>query len=61
MSQLLADNGLAAGGNLSTNPAPAEVRALFEGAGFAVTDQHRVRRPVWTRIVPDLITVGTKS
>ena len=43
------------------NPSPAEVRALFEGAGFAVTDQHRVRRPVWTRIISDLITVGTKS
>jgi hypothetical protein len=43
------------------NPSPAEMRALFEGAGFAVRDQHRVRRPTWTRIVSDLITVGTKS
>ena len=43
------------------NPSPAEMRALFESAGFAVKDQHRVRRPVWTRIVSDLITVGTKS
>ncbi len=43
------------------NPSPAEVRALFKGAGFAVTDQHRVRRPVWTWIISDLITVGTKS
>jgi ubiquinone/menaquinone biosynthesis C-methylase UbiE len=40
----------------------AEVRALFEGAGFVVSEQHRVRRPVWTRIVvSDLITVGIKS
>ncbi|WP_373139488.1 class I SAM-dependent methyltransferase [Mycobacterium marinum] len=43
------------------SPSPAEMRALFEGAGFTISDQHRVRRPVWTRLVPDLITVGTKS
>ncbi len=43
------------------SPPPAEMRALLEGAGFAVRDQHRVRRPVWTWIVSDLITVGTKS
>jgi len=43
------------------NPSPAEMRALFEGAGFAISDQHRIRRPVWTRIVSDLITVGAKS
>ncbi len=43
------------------NPSPAEMRALFETAGFAISDQHRVRRPVWTSIVSDLITVGTKS
>jgi hypothetical protein len=30
-------------------------------AGFAVADQHRVRRPVRTWILSDLITVGTKS
>ena len=41
---------------------PSEMRALFEGAGFAVSEQHRVRRPPWTQIVvSDLITVGTKS
>jgi ubiquinone/menaquinone biosynthesis C-methylase UbiE len=40
---------------------PAELRGLFESAGFAVSDQHRIRRPVWTRIISDLITVGTKS
>lgn len=43
------------------NASPGEMRALFEGAGFAISDQHRIRRPVWTRIVSDLITVGTKS
>jgi ubiquinone/menaquinone biosynthesis C-methylase UbiE len=43
------------------NASPGEMRALFESAGFAITDQHRIRRPAWTRIVSDLITVGTKS
>jgi len=43
------------------NASPAEMRALFEGAGFVISDQHRVPRPAWTRIVSDLITVGTKS
>lgn len=42
------------------NASPAETRALFEEAGFAVSDQHRIRRPAWARIVSDLITVGTK-
>ncbi|OBI16217.1 class I SAM-dependent methyltransferase [Mycobacterium sp. E2497] len=43
------------------NASPGEMRALFEGAGFAIGDQHRVRRPMWTQVIPDLITVGTKS
>ncbi len=43
------------------NASPSEMRALFQGAGFAVSDQHRIRRPAWTRIVSDLITVGIKS
>ncbi|OBJ83348.1 SAM-dependent methyltransferase [Mycobacterium gordonae] len=43
------------------NPPPEEMRALFEGAGFTISDQHRVRRPIWTQIISDLITVGTKS
>ena len=43
------------------NPSPAEMRRLFEGAGFTVSDQHRVRRPVWTWAISDLITVGIKS
>ncbi|MDI3313294.1 MAG: methyltransferase domain-containing protein [Mycobacterium sp.] len=51
-------------GTLGWKPAhhapAAEVRALFESAGFVVREQHRVRRPAWTRIIPDVITVGTK-
>jgi ubiquinone/menaquinone biosynthesis C-methylase UbiE len=43
------------------NPSPTEMRSLFENAGFAVSDQHRIPRPVWTLIVSDLITVGIKS
>jgi ubiquinone/menaquinone biosynthesis C-methylase UbiE len=43
------------------NASPAEMRALFEGAGFVISDQHRIPRPAWTRIISDLITVGTKS
>jgi ubiquinone/menaquinone biosynthesis C-methylase UbiE len=43
------------------NASPTEMRALFESAGFAISDQHRIRRPAWMRIVSDLITVGTKS
>jgi ubiquinone/menaquinone biosynthesis C-methylase UbiE len=43
------------------NASPTEMRSLFENAGFAISDQHRIRRPVWTQIVSDLITVGTKS
>jgi ubiquinone/menaquinone biosynthesis C-methylase UbiE len=42
------------------NPSPAELRALFEGAGFTVSDQHRIHRPVWTQLVSDLITIGVK-
>jgi ubiquinone/menaquinone biosynthesis C-methylase UbiE len=43
------------------NPSPAEMRTLFEDAGFVIGDQHRIPRPLWTRLVSDLITVGTKS
>lgn len=42
------------------NPSPGQMRALFDGAGFSVTAQHRVDRPLWTRPVWDLITIGTK-
>jgi hypothetical protein len=47
--------------NPAHNPSPSEMRELFEGAGFTVGEQHRVRRPAWTKIVSDLITVGTKA
>ena len=43
------------------NPSSAEMRRLFEGAGFTIDEQHRVRRPLWTRAISDLITVGIKS
>jgi len=46
--------------NPSHNPSPAQMRELFEGAGFTILEQHRVHRPVWTKLIPDLITVGTK-
>lgn len=41
-------------------PPPLEMRKLFIGAGFRLAEQHRVRRPLWTRAVWDLITLGTK-
>jgi len=46
--------------NPAHNPSPAEMRTLFEDAGFAVSDQHRVHRPAWTQVLSDLITVGVK-
>jgi ubiquinone/menaquinone biosynthesis C-methylase UbiE len=46
--------------NPAHNPSAAEMRALFEDAGFHVVQQHRVRRPVWTRVLSDLITIGVK-
>ncbi|HYO01005.1 MAG TPA: methyltransferase domain-containing protein [Mycobacterium sp.] len=54
--QLFAAGGWAPAHNAS----PAEMRSLVEDAGFAVSDQHRVRRPVWTQAVSDLITIGVK-
>jgi ubiquinone/menaquinone biosynthesis C-methylase UbiE len=43
------------------NASPAEFRTLFSDAGFTVSDQHRIRRPVWMRLLFDVITVGTKG
>jgi ubiquinone/menaquinone biosynthesis C-methylase UbiE len=43
------------------NPTTAEMRRLFEGAGFTIVEQHRVQRPLWTRPISDLFTVGVKS
>lgn len=42
------------------NPSPAQMRTLFADAGFTLIDQHRVRRPGWTRSVSDMITVGSR-
>ncbi|WP_071287488.1 class I SAM-dependent methyltransferase [Mycolicibacterium llatzerense] len=47
--------------NPAHGPSPSAMRTLFEGAGFTVSEQHRVKRPaVLTLIVSDLLTVGTK-
>ncbi|BBY25864.1 class I SAM-dependent methyltransferase [Mycobacterium stomatepiae] len=43
------------------NASPAEVRSTFEGAGFTVTDQHRIPRAFWLRFVSDVVTIGIKS
>ncbi len=43
------------------NPTPTEMRKLFEGAGFTIVEQRRVRRPLWTRPIGDLFTAGVKS
>ncbi len=40
---------------------PAEMQKLFERAGLAVREQHRIRRPILTRFISDLVTVGAKS
>ncbi|MCB1265165.1 MAG: methyltransferase domain-containing protein [Mycobacterium sp.] len=42
------------------NPTPEQLRTLFTEAGFALADQHRVRRPMWTRGVWDLLTLAIK-
>lgn len=43
------------------HPSPTEMWRLFEGAGFTISEQHRVRRPLLTRAISDLITVGIKG
>ena len=48
-------------GNPAHNPSREEMRTLFTDAGFSISDQHRVERPLWTRGVWDLITLGTKG
>ena len=47
-------------GGAAHNPSAAEMRALFAAAGLELTGQHRPGRPLWTRGVWDLITVGTR-
>jgi ubiquinone/menaquinone biosynthesis C-methylase UbiE len=46
--------------NPAHSPAPREMRRLFVDAGLEIVDQHRVRRPLWTTFVGDLITLGSK-
>ena len=41
------------------SPGPTELRRLFTDAGFTITSQRRVDRPIWTPVW-DVITVGTK-
>ncbi|HNM85066.1 MAG TPA: methyltransferase domain-containing protein [Mycobacterium sp.] len=43
------------------SPSPRAMRALFEGAGFTVGEQHRVDRPMWPQFASDLITIGVKE
>lgn len=43
------------------NASPAEMRTLFTDAGFTLADQHRVRRPLWTLGIFDLITLGIRA
>ncbi|MBO0679918.1 methyltransferase domain-containing protein [Mycolicibacterium sp. S2-37] len=47
--------------NPAHNPSPAELRALFSDAGFTVVDQRPVGRPLWTKVINDVITVGVKD
>ncbi|MBU3705337.1 MAG: class I SAM-dependent methyltransferase [Mycobacterium sp.] len=48
-------------GNVAHNPSQRDMRRLFADAGFEISDQHRVRRPLWTRGVWDLITLGVRG
>ena len=47
--------------SVAHSPTPTEMRKLFTDAGFRITSQRRVDRPLWTRTVWDLITVGAKG
>jgi ubiquinone/menaquinone biosynthesis C-methylase UbiE len=47
--------------NPAHHPRPDEMRALFQDAGFAISEQHRVHRPVWTLIVSDMLTAAIKE
>ena len=47
--------------SVAHSPSPAEMRRLFTDAGFTITSQRRVDRPLWTKAVWDLITVGTTA
>lgn len=47
--------------NPAHNPSPGEMRTLFTDAGFTIRDQHPVSRPLWTKFVNDVVTVGVKE
>jgi ubiquinone/menaquinone biosynthesis C-methylase UbiE len=47
--------------SVAHSPTPTEMRTLFTDAGFRITSQRRVDRPLWTRAVWDLITIGAKA
>ena len=47
--------------SVAHSPTPTEMRTLFADAGFRLSSQRRVERPLWTRAVWDLITVGSKD
>jgi ubiquinone/menaquinone biosynthesis C-methylase UbiE len=42
------------------HPRLEEMQTLFTDGGFTIRTQHRVHRPAWTRLVSDVITVGSK-
>lgn len=42
-------------------PPPDEMRLLVEAAGFRVTEQRAVRRPVPNPLVPDVLTVARRA
>ncbi|MBB5911442.1 ubiquinone/menaquinone biosynthesis C-methylase UbiE [Nocardia transvalensis] len=41
-------------------PSPSEVRNMVRVAGFEVSDQRRIHRPLPRWLIPDVITVGRK-
>lgn len=42
------------------SPSPTAMRKLFSDAGFELSDQRPVGRPLWTRFINDVITVGLR-
>ena len=52
--------GMSESSSPAHNPSRDEMRMLFTDAGFTITDQRRPDRPLWTRGVWDLLTIGTK-
>ncbi|QBS44943.1 class I SAM-dependent methyltransferase [Nocardia sp. CS682] len=46
--------------NVAYFPSPAEMRLQVESAGFRVTGQRKVRRPLPDALVPDVLTVARR-